>query len=62
MRCKSVSNRIRVMLFTRDERSAKRGVAIVNRPSVRQLRLSVRPCVTLMYRGLDWLQIDYTNN
>ena len=46
---------IRRLFLRRDARSAMRGIAIVSRPSVclsvPSFRLSVRPSLTLMYRG-----------
>ena len=52
-----------ITFLPRDARSAKRGIAIVSRPSVRpSVRLSVRNVdVPWAYR-LDKFEVNYTNN
>jgi len=51
-----VPRRMRNTVLPRDARSAKRGIAIVSRPSVRlSVCLSVRPSGTLKYAGhIGW--------
>ena len=55
---KTNSEGFRHVFLQLDARSAKRGVAIVSRPSI---CLSVRTSVTLMYRGrIGWVSSQIT--